>query len=111
MEILQMPLQALEERIEREMEQNPVLEVIPRGEQELHEGEPAERKSRDPELGVLRMDPVQGEADFQRLIGLLKLVINDSLNCFLTEQHLRSQLPNNPIFNRQAHRLIIREQV
>ena len=67
MEILQMPLQALEERIEREMEQNPVLEVIPRGEQELHEGEPAERKSRDPELGVLRMDPVKGEADFQRL--------------------------------------------
>lgn len=67
MEILQMPLQALEERIEREMEQNPVLELIPRGEQEFHEGEGAERRSKDPELGVLRMDPVKGEADFQRL--------------------------------------------
>ncbi len=67
MEILQMPLQALEERIEREMEQNPVLEWIPRGEQELFEGEPVERRTKDPELGVLRMDPIKGEADFQRL--------------------------------------------
>lgn len=67
MEILQMPLQALEERIEQEMEQNPVLEVVPRGEQELVEGDSAERRTKDPELGVLKMDPVGGEADFQRL--------------------------------------------
>lgn len=67
MEILQMPLQALEERIEREMEQNPVLELIPRGELEFQEVEGTEPRSKDPELGVLRMDPVKGEADFQRL--------------------------------------------
>ena len=67
MEILQMPMQALEERIELELEQNPVLELIPRGEQEMGEGEPVERRIKDPEMGVLRLDPVQGEADFQRL--------------------------------------------
>ncbi len=75
MEILQLPIMALQERIEQEMEENPVLDVAePEAEQETDEAE----KSTDPEQPdalaegerELVVDEKNNEEDFERLINL-----------------------------------------
>ncbi|MGD9790035.1 MAG: RNA polymerase factor sigma-54 [Phycisphaerales bacterium] len=68
MEILQMPLVELEERIEQELESNPTLEMLDGDPDALLEspngpGEPAELGSR----AELSIDEVHGNNDFERL--------------------------------------------
>jgi RNA polymerase sigma-54 factor len=69
MEILQMPLAELEERIEQELESNPTLEITEfEGDQRtlLEERQEAEREERDYER-PLNVDEEHSEADFERL--------------------------------------------
>src|SRR5262249_52993187 len=74
MEILQLPIMALQERIEQELQENPVLEVAERTEEAAPEEEaapaaPAEEKLPDPD-GELVMAPTHDEFDFNRLEAL-----------------------------------------
>src|SRR5690606_34948698 len=69
MEILQMPLVELEERIEQELESNPTLEVAERegDRRELAERrQESEREDRENER-PLDVDEAHGTADFERL--------------------------------------------
>jgi RNA polymerase sigma-54 factor len=74
MEILQMPLLQLEERIEQELESNPVLEAVEAGESPESEAaadlrrqrQETEREARENER-PLEVDERTGEADFERL--------------------------------------------
>lgn len=67
MEILQMPVMELQERINQELQENPVLELVPEQDDDDFQGAPGRDELRDPDAGVLRMDPVGGEEDFRRL--------------------------------------------
>src|SRR5436309_3359004 len=73
MEILQLPIMALQERIEQELQENPVLEVAesptdPAADEEASAAaaEAAEEKLPDPD-GELVIDPTHDEFDFNRL--------------------------------------------
>jgi RNA polymerase sigma-54 factor len=69
MEILQMPLAELQERIEQELENNPTLEISERhGDKAAleHQREDADRDAREGER-PLRLDEKDGVADFERL--------------------------------------------
>ncbi len=69
MEILQMPLAELQERIEQELENNPTLEITERhGDRQTldHQREDADRDARENERS-LRIDEKGGQADFERL--------------------------------------------
>ncbi len=66
MEILQMPLAELEERLAQELENNPTLELRD-GDGEPVVEVPVEDASADVETAPLRVDEQHGEADFERL--------------------------------------------
>ncbi|MFM8397879.1 MAG: RNA polymerase sigma-54 factor, partial [Pirellula sp.] len=71
MEILQLPIQALQERIEQEMEENPMLEVAERDEnlpdEDLESDDSAKSsKTEDERELVVREDSSNAE-DFERL--------------------------------------------
>jgi RNA polymerase sigma-54 factor len=79
MEILQLPIMALQERIQQELEENPVLELTETGEEagtaEAEEFEQnqaaAEEEARDPGAGELVIDDTgSNELDFDRLDAL-----------------------------------------
>src|SRR6476620_7844102 len=76
MEILQLPIMALQERIQQELQENPVLEV--RDNEETAEGAeaevlPATEEGADPGDGELVLDGGEnGELDFDRLEALSK---------------------------------------
>jgi RNA polymerase sigma-54 factor len=65
MEILQMPLAELEERLAQELENNPTLELRD-GDGEPVVEVPVEDASADVETAPLRVDEQHGEADFER---------------------------------------------
>lgn len=74
MEILQMPLAELEERIQQELESNPTLELADGSGEDASGGEAggvagveASRDTRDVEDGPLRVDERSGGDDFERL--------------------------------------------
>ncbi|MFH1920710.1 MAG: RNA polymerase factor sigma-54 [Planctomycetota bacterium] len=73
MEILQLPILALEERIEQEMEENPVLELqeedpdLPAEEEEEHEA-PDSPSEEERELVI--DETTDNEADFERLLKM-----------------------------------------
>ncbi|HQL75988.1 MAG TPA: RNA polymerase factor sigma-54 [Phycisphaerae bacterium] len=68
MEILQLPMLALQERIETEMQSNPVLEMTLDEPPELEQAEPAPRET-ESERGEQAMvvDPEKESGDFERL--------------------------------------------
>ena len=67
MEILQMPVLALQERIDQELQENPVLELVREQDGESIDRDTLQDLRRDDDAGILKMDPVGGEADFRRL--------------------------------------------
>lgn len=68
MEILQMPLGALEERIEQEMQVNPVLDIRQRDPDAPRERTPEAMPDREPVKALVVDDPSSnGAADFDRL--------------------------------------------
>ncbi|MFA6045756.1 MAG: RNA polymerase factor sigma-54 [Phycisphaerales bacterium] len=70
MEILQMPLAELEERIQQELESNPTLELADGSGEEIvaiEGGGPAPSESTRAEDGPLRLDEGSGGDDFERL--------------------------------------------
>ena len=70
MEILQMPIMALEEKIQQELQENPVLELTQDADENFSETpEPAESpEDYAPESKVLDIDTSgQAESDFERL--------------------------------------------
>jgi RNA polymerase sigma-54 factor len=69
MEILQMAVMDLHERLNQELEENPVLEFNEPTVDEFDPGEPEERPS-DPGAKELKVDAESGEADFDRLDAL-----------------------------------------
>src|SRR3954465_12710801 len=72
MEILQMPIMDLQERIQQELNENPVLELKEPGDQEDFEAAPKEA-DRDPGDKELVIDSQGGnELDFDRLDALSK---------------------------------------
>src|SRR5438132_4696250 len=77
MEILQLPIMALQERIQQELQENPVLEIRETAE-DAPEGTEAEAPAateeiRDPGAGELVLDGGEnGELDFDRLEALSK---------------------------------------
>src|SRR4051794_17599904 len=75
MEILQLPIMALQERIQQELQENPVLEVRETTEEtaESAEAAPAVEENADPGAGELVLDGGEnGELDFDRLEALSK---------------------------------------
>ena len=72
MEILQMPVMELQERINQELQENPVLELVREQDGETLDRETLRDLRRDDDIGVLKMDPVGGEADFQRLDAMTR---------------------------------------
>src|SRR5262245_49061122 len=77
MEILQLPIMALQERIQQELQENPVLELkettdeAPAGEAEEVEAPPAVEETKDPGAGELVIDDRgDNEIDFDRLEAL-----------------------------------------
>jgi len=75
MEILQLPILALQERIEQEMQENPVLEQLEGDSEPLPEEteEPAELASPEPiaeDERELVIDETKPEADFERLVEM-----------------------------------------
>lgn len=83
MEILQLPLMALEERIEQEMQVNPVLELrepegIPASETQVDGGgEPVQERTEGEQALVLKED---GADDFDRLAKIGELFENEEFN-------------------------------
>lgn len=74
MEILQMPIMALEEKIQQELQENPVLELTQDADENQQEASESENGQEDgtgedgPEGRVLDIDTKgQGESDFERL--------------------------------------------
>src|SRR5271155_2872812 len=72
MEILQLPIMALQERIQQELQENPVLEVRDDAEEATEgieaEAAPAVEEALDPGAGELVLDGGEnGELDFDRL--------------------------------------------
>jgi RNA polymerase sigma-54 factor len=79
MEILQLPLMALQERIEQEMEDNPVLDQVEVDETEPEpppEVEPANRLE-DTERELVVSDSTNNEDDFERLINMAENLPDD----------------------------------
>jgi RNA polymerase sigma-54 factor len=79
MEILQLPIMALQERIQQELQENPVLELketaedAPAAEDEDFQGETPEEPDRDPGAAELVIEDTGGnELDFDRLEALSK---------------------------------------
>src|SRR5262245_9871635 len=76
MEILQMPIMDLQERIQQELDENPVLELTepnPEEAGEFEPGEPEARDDRDPGAKELVIDEAHNnELDFDRLDALSK---------------------------------------
>lgn len=75
MEILQLPIMALQERIEHEMQENPVLEMKDAGgaaEDEFEPPAPAERDVDDPARELVIDDKHDYEKDFDRLEAINK---------------------------------------
>src|SRR5262249_49334491 len=76
MEILQLPIMALQERIQQELQENPVLEVRETADEATEGGEVepvAAEEARDPGEGELVLDGGEnGELDFDRLEALSK---------------------------------------
>src|SRR5438477_11886499 len=72
MEILQLPIMALQERIQQELQENPVLEVKeePTEEQEQPEEEAAETEADDPTQELVIDEEGNNELDFNRLEAL-----------------------------------------
>src|SRR5215831_16954695 len=77
MEILQLPIMALQERIQQELEENPVLEMrevrdeTPGAEDESARAAERTEEERDPGAGELVIDDRgSGEEDFDRLDAL-----------------------------------------
>src|SRR5688572_10725712 len=79
MEILQLPLMALQERIEQEMEDNPVLdqvEVDADEPEEPQEGEPVSSIA-DTERELVVKDSPNNEDDFERLLNMAENLPDD----------------------------------
>jgi RNA polymerase sigma-54 factor len=81
MEILQLPLGALEERIDQELQQNPVLEVRTRDPDAMREAPmtditPPAREGERP----LEIDTLNGDADFRRLERIADYFENEEFN-------------------------------
>jgi RNA polymerase sigma-54 factor len=79
MEILQLPLMALQERIEQEMEDNPVLdqvEVDADEPEEPQEGEPVSSVA-DTERELVVADSPNNEDDFERLLNMAENLPDD----------------------------------
>lgn len=72
MEILQMPVMQLQERINQELQENPVLELVREQDGETLDRDTLRELRRDDDIGVLKMDPVGGEADFNRLDSMTR---------------------------------------
>src|SRR5438876_4272028 len=79
MEILQLPIMALQERIQQELQENPVLEIRENAEEPTEGTEEAEaetapaEETADPAAGELVLDGGEnGELDFDRLEALSK---------------------------------------
>jgi RNA polymerase sigma-54 factor len=79
MEILQLPIMALQERIQQELQENPVLEQTETGEDAADSTEepdfepaPQPEEARDPGSKELVIDEAGGEVDFDRLEALSK---------------------------------------
>ncbi|RIK87969.1 MAG: RNA polymerase sigma-54 factor [Planctomycetota bacterium] len=79
MEILQLPIIALQERIEQEMEDNPVLDQIePTGEEESFEAEAINPDApEDTERELVVDDTTNNEDDFERLINMAENLPDD----------------------------------
>ena len=79
MEILQLPLMALQERIEQEMEDNPVLDQVEVDENEPEtpaEVEPSDRLE-DTERELVVADSPNNEDDFERLLNMAENLPDD----------------------------------
>ena len=81
MEILQLPMMALQERIEQEMEDNPVLDQV-----EVDENEPESRRqstkmptssTTDTERELVVKDDRNNEDDFERLLNMAENLPDD----------------------------------
>jgi RNA polymerase sigma-54 factor len=84
MEILQLPIIALQERIEQEMEDNPVLDQVePTGEEEegsfeeAVNAEPGPDAPADTERELVVADSTNNEDDFERLINMAENLPDD----------------------------------
>src|SRR4051794_14360720 len=84
MEILQLPLMALQERIEQEMEDNPVLDQVdvddnePEATAEVQsEAEEARSSMSDTERELVVKDDRNNEDDFERLINMAENLPDD----------------------------------
>ena len=85
MEILQLPLLALEERIEQELQNNPVLEIREPendGETVRSDAEPDEAKQQysEEEQVLVVKDDNDGSADFERLARISEVLENEEFN-------------------------------
>src|SRR5580704_9421130 len=83
MEILQLPLQKLEERIEQELQNNPVLELSENeGEPEVIADAADDRKvdSTENEKALVVKEDGDGAADFDRLAKLSEYLENEEFN-------------------------------
>jgi RNA polymerase sigma-54 factor len=81
MEILQLPLMALQERIEQEMESNEMLEIVEVDENEPEESvdidEEAKSSTTDIERELVVKDDRNNEDDFERLINMAENLPDD----------------------------------
>src|SRR5213080_3860422 len=79
MEILQLPLMALQERIEQEMEDNPVLDQVEVDENEPEAAAEAEAASSvaDTERELVVKDDRNNEDDFERLLHMAENLPDD----------------------------------
>ena len=87
MEILQLPMLALQERIEAEMEANPVLEVQPPAEDAPDEAPRAERPDDRGERQMVVKDDNQQRDDFERL---------DNFTEEYGQEFINSEAPSRP---------------
>src|SRR5436305_10307901 len=91
MEILQLPLAALEERIEQELQNNPVLELRENegaptdGEANPEQGEPREEFGEGEQALVVKDKENGDAADFERLEKISEYLENEE---FATNSHL-----------------------
>lgn len=75
MEILQLPILALQERIEQELQDNPCLEQVEPDGEDAYEPEQAEREDSEREL-VVKEDS-NNEDDFERLVNMAENLPDD----------------------------------
>ena len=74
MEILQLPILALQERIEQEMQDNPCLEQV---EPESEASPSPEQESSDDSERELVVDETHSEDDFERLVNMAENLPDD----------------------------------